>query len=113
MVWIIFGEPKPFSAQSVARIRIRSINGFVRKVSGSTSGKYGLVKPIGVTPLLAGFLLVATLGIGPVGKQSPADEDARGCCRRKTTVDPAICPPSWGGEVYRQERGESADRHRR
>src|ERR1700759_2268104 len=46
MVWTMRGAPKPFSAHSVARIRIRSISGFCRKVSGSTSGRYGLINPI-------------------------------------------------------------------
>ena len=31
MVWTIRGAPKPFSAQSVARIRIRSISGFLQE----------------------------------------------------------------------------------
>src|ERR1700752_3011730 len=48
MTWIIRGDPKPFSAQFSARIRIRSIKGLARNSSGSTSGKSGLVKPISI-----------------------------------------------------------------
>jgi hypothetical protein len=68
------------------------------------------MNPIGVTPLLAGFLLVATLGIEHVAKQVPADEDARGCCRRQTTVDLGDSLTTVGSWVYRQNRGENAGR---
>src|ERR1700744_4943847 len=50
MVWIIFGEPKPLSPQSMARMRIRSINGLGKKVSGSTAAKSGCVNPIVLAP---------------------------------------------------------------
>src|ERR1700761_9230229 len=50
MVWIILGEPKPFSPQSMTRMRIRSINGFCKKVSGSTAAKSGCVNPIVLAP---------------------------------------------------------------
>src|SRR6478736_1774416 len=51
MVWTIFGEPNPLSTQSVARIRIRSMSGFCMNVSGSTSGRSGLVNPMINAPL--------------------------------------------------------------
>src|SRR3954447_10380527 len=51
MVCTIFGDPKPLSTQSVARIRIRSMSGFCMNVSGSTSGKSGLVNPMINAPL--------------------------------------------------------------
>src|SRR5215467_192217 len=46
MVCTIRGDPNPLSTQSVARMRIRSMSGFCMKVSGSTSGKSGLVNPM-------------------------------------------------------------------
>src|SRR5271166_1892524 len=58
MTWIIRGDPKPFSAQFSARMRIRSISGFCRKVSGSTSGNSGLVK------LISALLYVCWVGGG-------------------------------------------------
>src|SRR6478752_7106295 len=51
MVWTIFGEPNPWSTQSVASIRIRSMSGFCMKVSGSTSGRSGLMNPMVSAPL--------------------------------------------------------------
>src|ERR1700694_4255933 len=51
MVCTILGDPNPLSTQSVARIRIRSMSGFCMKVSGSTSGRFGLVNPMIDAPL--------------------------------------------------------------
>src|SRR6202020_1421708 len=97
MVWIIFGEPKPFSAQSVARIRIRSINGFLRKLSGSTSGKYGLDNAIGVAPLRAAF----DRNIRSRARHETG-ADRRRCARALSSKDnvvlglaPAIHLPPW------------------
>src|ERR1700738_5124699 len=51
MVCTIRGDPNPLSTQSVARIRIRSMSGLPMKVSGSTSGRSGLVNPMVSAPL--------------------------------------------------------------
>src|SRR4051794_9326904 len=51
MVCTILGEPNPLSTQSMARIRIRSMSGFCMKVSGSTSGRSGLMNPMISAPL--------------------------------------------------------------
>src|SRR3954471_15381895 len=60
MVCTIFGDPNPLSTQSVARIRIRSMSGFCMKVSGSTSGKSGLVNPMISAPLRCDGLCFST-----------------------------------------------------
>src|SRR3954470_286058 len=60
MACTIRGDPNPLSTQSVARIRIRSINGLCMKVSGSTSGKVGLVNPMIDAPLRYDGLCVST-----------------------------------------------------
>src|SRR5271166_1440232 len=76
MTWIIRGDPKPFSAQFSARMRIRSIRGFCRKVSGSTSGNSGLVK------LMSALLYVCWVGggwllwLGSVGYGEPLPQIA-------------------------------------
>src|ERR1700757_2459860 len=71
------GDPKPFSAQFSARMRIRSISGFCRKVSGSTSGNSGLVK------LMAALLYVwsvdgwwVVVWFGSVGYCEPLPQTA-------------------------------------
>src|SRR6267154_5218812 len=60
MVCTILGDPNPLSTQSVARIRIRSMSGFCMKVSGSTSGRSGLVNPMMNAPLRCDGLCVST-----------------------------------------------------
>src|ERR1700694_1596395 len=60
MVGAIRGAPNPLSTQSVARIRIRSMSGFCMKVSGSTSGRSGLVNPMVSAPLRGYGLCVST-----------------------------------------------------
>src|ERR1700733_6580157 len=91
MVWIILGEPKPFSAHSTARIRIRSISGFFRKVSGSTSGRYGLGNPIFLAPSGIGIDTgVKTLGVVRAATQWRIDKAAGRSYLRKTTAGSTV-----------------------
>src|ERR1700694_5454879 len=60
MVCTIRGEPNPLSTQSMARIRIRSMSGFCMKVSGSTSGRSGLMNPMVSAPLRCDGLCFST-----------------------------------------------------
>src|SRR5271156_5032819 len=86
MVWIIFGEPNPCSAQSTARIRIRSISGFCRKVSGSTAARAGCVNPIVYAPSDRRWReLPPTLGMAHGFTQSLINKTSRRCYRSKTT----------------------------
>ena len=106
MTCTILGVPKPYSTHWVARMRIRSKNGRSWKVSGSTGGRFPVVKPIVDLLVIERMAVTGDTTNGPRRRPWPRSPNLRGGHVLRAQAEAAV----WARRTTRA-RQRPFDRH--